>query len=102
MAEVKLFVKVWAIREGEVMVAVCDRHLMGKRFSDGKLLLDVNEAFYKGELVSPDAAVDYLKRATVANLVGEVAVQCGKDAGLVHDEGVVTIEGVPHAQFILI
>lgn len=102
MTEEKLFVKVWAIREGEVMVAVCDPHLIGKKFSEGKLFLDVNEAFYKGELVSRDAAVDYLKRATVANLVGEIAVRCGKEAGLIHDDGVMTIEGIPHAQFVLI
>ncbi|MBC7127360.1 MAG: DUF424 family protein [Candidatus Methanosuratincola petrocarbonis] len=102
MKEEKLLVKVWAIREGEVMVAVCDPHLLGKKFSEGQLLLDVNEAFYKGELVSAEAAIDYLRRATVANLVGEVAVRCGKEAGLIHEDGVMTVNGVPHAQFVLI
>ncbi|MBC7120536.1 MAG: DUF424 family protein [Candidatus Methanosuratus sp.] len=102
MKEEKLFIKVWAVREGEVMIAVCDPQLVGKKFHDGRLLLDVNEAFYKGELVSAEAAVDYLRKATVANLVGEVAVQCGKEAGLIHEDGVMTIDGVPHAQFVLI
>lgn len=97
-----LFLKVWAVREGEFMVAACDQHLVGKKFSEGKVILDINEAFYKGELVTAEAAVDYLKKATVANLVGEVAVRCGKEAGLIHEDGIMLVSGIPHAQFVLI
>lgn len=102
MNEEKLVVKVWAVREGEFMVAVCDPQLLGKKFSEGKLLLDVNEAFYKGELVTAETAIDYLRKATVANLVGKAAVRCGKEAGLIHEDGVMTVRGIPHAQFVLI
>ncbi|MEN3035166.1 MAG: DUF424 family protein [Candidatus Methanosuratincola sp.] len=102
MKEEKLIVKVWAVREGEFMVAVCDPQLLGKKFSEGRLLLDVNEAFYKGELISAEAAIDYLRKATVANLVGEFAVRCGKEAGLIHEDGIMTVNGIPHAQFVLI
>jgi hypothetical protein len=102
MVEGGLFVKVWNIRPGETMVAVCDCGILGKKVCEGKLVLDVSKDFYGGERLSLEAATDILKRATVANLVGEDAVRCGLDAGLVHEEAVITIGGIPHAQFVMI
>ena len=84
------------------MIAVCDSELLGKKICEGKRILDASKDFYGGEAVSPEAAVDVLKGATVANLVGKKAVKCGIEAGLVHDDAVICIGGVPHAQFISI
>jgi hypothetical protein len=47
-----------------------------------------------------EAAADVLRTATIANMVGAEAVKCGVEAGIVHEEGVVMIGGVPHAQFV--
>jgi hypothetical protein len=94
--------KVWRIRRGEVMVALCDCKVIGKRFCEGKLILDASKDFYGGDLVTAEAAVDMLGMATVANLVGEEAVKCGIDAGLIHEDAVIFISGVPHAQFVQI
>lgn len=102
MADEDLFVKVWSIRPGETMVAVCDCGILGRKVCEGKLVLDVSSDFYGGERLSYEAATDILKKATVANFVGRNAVRCGMDAGLVHEEAVISIGGVPHAQFILI
>jgi hypothetical protein len=97
-----VFVKIWNVRPGETMIAVCDSDLLGKRICEGRLILDASREFYGGEEVSPEAATDVLKTATVANLVGEKAVRCGIEAGLVHGDAVISIGGVPHAQFVLI
>ena len=40
--------------------------------------------------------------ATVANLVGEEAVKCGMEAGVVHEDAVICVGGIPHAQFVQI
>jgi len=97
-----VYVKAWKIREGERMVAVCDCDLVGKKFCEGKLVLDLSGDFYMGQESTPEAAVDILKGATVANLVGAEAVRCGVEAGLIHEDCIIRISGIPHAQFVLI
>jgi len=94
--------KVWRIRKGEVMVALCDSHVIGKKVCEGKLVLDASRDFYCGDLVTSEAAVDTLRLATVANLVGKEAVRCGVEAGLIHKDAVMSIGGIPHAQFVQI
>jgi len=101
MHEETVFVKVWRAKDGEVVMAVCDCEMLGKRIQDGSLILDVSREFFGGEKMSKDAAIDLLKSATIANFVGEVAVKCGIEAGLVHREAIITIGGVPHAQFVM-
>jgi hypothetical protein len=102
MTKGDVYVKVWQIRPGETMVAVCDCDVMGKKITEGKLVLDVCRDFYGEEKIAADAAIDLLKRATVANLVGKDAVEYGIEAGLIHREAVISVGGVQHAQFILI
>ncbi|HPC27541.1 MAG TPA: DUF424 family protein [Candidatus Methanomethylicus sp.] len=100
MSEKCVFVKVWNVRGGELMVAACDCGLIGKRLKEGKLALDVSEEFYGGDLMTREGAADVLRTATIANMVGAEAVKCGIEAGIVHEEGIMTIGGVPHAQFV--
>ncbi len=98
----EVYVKVWKVREGEIMVAVCDCDVLGRKMKEGAIVFNVAKDFYEGERVCPDAAIDLLRKATVANLVGREAVRCGIEAGLVHEDAVITIEGIPHAQFVQI
>jgi hypothetical protein len=97
-----LFLKVWKVRSGETLVAVCDTDVIGKKICEGKVVLDVSKDFYGGDLVTPEAAEDILKNATIANLVGKEAVRCGINAGRVHEDAVIYVCGIPHAQFVMI
>jgi hypothetical protein len=83
-----------------LLVTVCDDGLVGESFADGEVSLDVTESFYGGETVAPDAAVDSLERATVANLVGEETVALAVENGFVDPANVLDIEGTPHAQYL--
>lgn len=84
------------------MVAVCDKRLIGKRFTQGDLVLDISENFYKGSIAKEIDVIDALNSATMANLVGPKAVKCAVDNGFVDECNVIMIEGVPHAQMIRI
>jgi len=86
----------------EVLVAVCDKELIGKRFSDGFLKLEVSEKFYKGEVVGEDEILRFLRQATIANIVGERAVRIAVENGIIDAENIIFIEGVPHAQMVRI
>jgi hypothetical protein len=86
-------------REG-LLVSVCDADCLGETYEQGEVSLTVTEEFYGGDPADPDAVVDALARAAVANLVGERCVRVAVDAGLVDEESVLDIEETRHAQLL--
>ncbi len=88
-------------RGPEVLVAACDADLMGKTLSQGELKLHVS-SFYDGDSVDSDEFLEQLKAATIGNLVGKVTVETAKRAGMIEDDGIMWIDGVPHAQLFVI
>lgn len=83
-----------------MLVAVCDEEILGKTFKEGNLILDVNENFYKGELLPINEAINIVKKATIANLVGKNIVSKAIEEGLIHPEAVLRIKSIPHAQIV--
>jgi len=98
-SEEKVYVKIYNVGS-EVLVAVCDREVLGKRFSEGRVSIEVHEAFYKGTLMSISEAIKIISRATIANLVGNRIVSEAVRAGLVHPDAVLKIGNVLHAQIV--
>jgi len=84
----------------ELLVAACDCELVGKRFEDGDLRLDVSESFYGGEKVDVRMLLEVLALATIGNLVGKETVEAAIEAGLVDPDCVIRVQGVPHAQIV--
>jgi hypothetical protein len=85
-------------QNNEVILAACDEELLGKNFEDGDLQLQVHSSFYDGFQVDETKLVQYLQNSTIANLVGETVIQCALRAGLVSDDCIIRIKGIPHAQ----
>jgi len=82
------------------LLAACDVELLGKTLKEGKIVFHVNEKFYKGTKVTVEEAVELMKQCTIVNMVGEKIVKKAIEAGLVHPEAVLLIEGIPHAQIV--
>ena len=84
----------------DILIGACDEKLIGKKFSKGKFQIDVRKEFYDGERINKEKLKRYLENATIANLVGEEAVRCAIEIGLVDPRCVIKIKGVPHAQVV--
>jgi len=84
----------------DVLVGACDEKLIGKKFSEGKFQIEVKKEFYDGERINKEKLKRYLENATIANLVGEEAVRCAIELGLVDPSCVIEIKGVPHARMV--
>ncbi len=95
----KVFMKIHKARD-EILVALCDRAIIGKTFREGELKIRVTERFYGGTLVDLDDCDPFLKEATIANFVGEDSVSKAVELGLVKGENVMTVQGIPHAQMV--
>jgi hypothetical protein len=84
--------------QGEVLLAACDDEVLGKTFCEGELELMVSESFYRGEKVSSEFFITKIKSATIVNLVGKEVIDIALELGLITPEGIIEIDGVPHAQ----
>jgi hypothetical protein len=100
MNEPQLYLK--SHRSGrEVLIAVCDCDLMGKKFIEGYLHVEILPDFFGKEKATAQDVEQALAGATMANLVGELAVGHAIRLGYVVRENVLTIKGVPCAQMVL-
>jgi len=85
-----------------VMVAACDRNVLGKTFREGKMKLEVANRFYGGDLCGIEETMQALEVAEIGNLVGGKVIDAAVRRGLVDPDAIVTIGGVPHVQIIKI
>lgn len=86
-----------------LLVSVCDADILGESFENGQVSLTVTESFYGGddaEEVDADAMVEGLRRASIANLVGDECIDAAVAAGLVDEETVIDVGGTRHAQLL--
>lgn len=85
------------------IIAVCDKELLGKKFVEGKMQLDVAKDFYDGEEMEEIKVINLLKREkeddSTFNLVGKYSVEAGKKAGIVSNEkgAVLSVQKIPFA-----
>lgn len=83
---------------GDLLLAAADKELLGKKFKEGPLRLEVLPSFYHGEDADEEILLNRLSICSVANLVGENVIKVAIQAGYIESGCVLTIEGVPHAQ----
>ena len=91
--------------ERGLLVSVCDADLLGRTFENGKVSITVEESFYGGDdavEADADAVVAGLRRASVANLVGEECVGVAVEAGIVDEATVLEVGETRHAQLLQI
>jgi hypothetical protein len=87
------------------IVAVCDSEILGKKFEERKMQLDVRENFYKGEKFNAERVLEIMKseRAddSTFNIAGKRAVELALKNGIISEGNVGKVDGVPFALVLL-
>jgi hypothetical protein len=87
------------------VVAVCDKDVFGRKLVDGNRVLDVSGEFFNGKEMGDKEVEEEIVRCNredaTFNFVGKKSVEIAKILGLVKDEGVVEIDGIPFALVLL-
>ena len=96
----KFRMKIYRVR-GEVLVAVCDEDIVGKKFKEGDLRIEIREEFYGKESYDEEEVKRALKQATIANISGEKAVKLAIELGIVDESRVLKIGECWHAQMVV-
>jgi len=98
-----MFVNV--IKSYRDIVAVCDDELLGKKFEEGKLQLDVKESFFKGKESSREEVLDIMRdmklEDSTFNIIGEKSVQIALETGIITKEGIRKIANIPFALVLI-
>ncbi len=88
-----------------LVVAICDKELYGKSFVENNKKIDLSGEFFNGEEMTEEEIkqniIRYLKEDATLNIVGENSVNFAKELGIINDEGVTTIDGIPLALVLL-
>ena len=84
----------------ELLIAACDAGLVGGRYEEGDLCLELKAGFFDGERVDARLFIEVLALATIANLAGEETVAAAIEGGFIDPDCVIRIRGVPHAQLV--
>lgn len=87
------------------IVAVCDSELLGKHFEEENFQLDIKENFYNGDKVSEEELKDIMIKMSAEdatfNIVGKKSVNCAIKTGIISENGINKIQGVPFALVLL-
>jgi len=86
---------------GEVVLAACDRDILGMYFEEGDLHIHVRKEFYFESFVSDQTFLNSIKMATIVNLVGKHVVDLAIEHGFIDEDNVIWISGIPHAQMVM-
>ena len=96
-----MIVKVHRTADGRKVVAICDSDLIGKKFEEKNLQLDLSSNFYKGEEKSEEDVKELVKEPCIVNVVGQKSIDCLLELGIVEKESIIKIDNVPHVQAIV-
>ena len=87
------------------VIAICDSDLLGKRFGEGEMQLDLTGPFFQGEEKTKEELKEIIEDCEREDgtffIVGKESVSLCKEVGLVENEGVKEIQGVPVALTLL-
>jgi len=94
-----MFVKVHELN-GRKVVAICDEDLIGKKFTDKNLQINVSETFYHGEKKTDEEVLKLMNDSPNLNLVGMRTIKLALEGNIIKKGDILKIKKVPHAQVI--
>lgn len=83
------------------LVAVCDNNILGKKFEENGLQLDLTSDFYNGDEKTEEDVLKIIKSAYIISFVGKDSVKFAIKNNLINEDCVLVVRSVPHAQCII-
>ncbi len=96
-----MFVKIHNSGNTEIL-AVSDEDLIGKKFKQGNLYIEVSESFYKDKRVDKKQLEDLLLHFDNINIIGKQSIEIALKINIIQKENIIFIKGIPHAQIFAI
>lgn len=85
-----------------VIVAACDKAVLGETFTEDEIQLHVEESFYHDTDATLDEVLAALDGAATTNFVGEELVAALVAEDVIGEDEIRHVDGVPHAQLFFL
>lgn len=82
------------------LLAIADTAILGKKYSDGDLEIDVKKDFYSENSCTESDVTKLVRSATIVNAVGKDIITILIKNKIIGENHVLYINGMPHAQII--
>lgn len=103
MGEVKIFLNIH--KSYRWVVAICDEELLDKKLIEENRTLDLTGNFFKGSLMDVSEVESEIIRCVnedaTFNIVGKNSIEVALRMGIILEEGIMEIQGVPFALSLL-
>jgi hypothetical protein len=87
------------------IIAICDSNILGKKFTQGNIQLDVKKEFYNGKEMKEEQVLKILEEAkkedACFNFVGKETINVALKSGIIKKDSILKIQGIPHALSLL-
>ncbi len=80
------------------LVVITDSDIIGKKFEEERLQLDLTKKFYQGESKSKEEVKQIMMTARHLHLTGKDVVAIGVEMDLVDPKKIIFIDKIPHAE----
>lgn len=84
-----------------LLVVVTDAEIIGKKYEEGKIQLDLTSSFYEGEETEEIETKELMKKARHLHLTGKKAIELGLNLNLSKKKGILWVKEVPHAEVVV-
>ncbi len=86
---------------GKIILAICDKDILGKTFEQGDAFLDLNSEFYKGKKAQKKEIIEEINKAYIINAAGKKTVQLLIKEGFALNSSLKYVENIPYIQVIV-
>ena len=86
--------------DSEKILAISDKDILGKRFEEDGLQIEVTHEFYQDKECNEKEALKLIRSSTIINAVGKKIIALMIKENVIEKGNIITIDGVPHAQVI--
>jgi hypothetical protein len=81
-----------------LLLIVTDKDIIGKKFKENNLCLDLTSNFYKGVEMKVDEILNLINQCYILHLTGKKSIELGLKYGLV--DQTISVQKIPHAEIV--
>ncbi len=96
----KMITKEHITPDNRLILTVCDKEIIGKKFETNELKLDLSSDFYKGKEKTEKEIIKLFEQAYMVNLVGQKSVKLGLKSKIISEKDIIKIKNIPYVQAV--
>ena len=96
----KMIAKEHITSDNRLILTVCDKEIIGKKFETPDLKLDMSSDFYNGKEKTEKEIVKLFEQAYMINLIGQKSVELGLKSKIISEKDIIKIKDIPYVQAI--